>query len=127
MATPGTSEVVQRAAAAALAERKGTTTVSVCLPARNEAATVGAIVAAIRADLVDGCGLVDELIVVDDHSTDATARIAAEAGATIVDAATVLPGHGSGHGKGEALWKSLHESTGDVVVWCDADIIDFDT
>jgi glucosyl-3-phosphoglycerate synthase len=38
----------------------------------------------------------------------------------------VLTGHGEGHGKGEALWKSVHESTGDLVAWVDADITDFD-
>lgn len=108
------------------AKQAGRTTVSVCLPARNEAATVGSEVAAIRAALVDGAPLVDEVVVVDDHSTDATATVAAAAGARVVDASCVLPDHGEGHGKGEALWKSLHESTGDLVVWVDADISDFD-
>lgn len=103
---------------------KGSTTVSVCLPARDEAATVGGIVARLRAELVDR-GVVDELLVLDDHSTDGTARVAAAAGATVVHAAEVLPSHGAGHGKGEVLWKSLHVATGDVVVWCDADIEDF--
>jgi glucosyl-3-phosphoglycerate synthase len=60
--------------------RRGHVT-SVCLPARDEAATVGPIVEEIRRDLVDGARLVDELLVVDDHSTDATARVAADAGA----------------------------------------------
>jgi len=102
------------------------TTVSVCLPARNEEATVGAVVAAIRAALVDGAPLVDEVVVVDDHSTDATAAVAVAAGARVVDASAVLTDHGEGHGKGEALWKSVHESAGDLVVWVDADILEFD-
>ncbi|MGH9187589.1 MAG: glucosyl-3-phosphoglycerate synthase [Acidimicrobiales bacterium] len=109
-----------------LAEVKGATVVSVCLPARNEADTIGAIVAAIRRGLVDDVALVDELIVVDDHSSDRTADLAADAGAFVVQAADVLPEYGKGHGKGEALWKSLHVSRGDVVVWCDSDILDFD-
>ncbi|MFN8017224.1 MAG: glycosyltransferase [Acidimicrobiales bacterium] len=101
--------------------------ISVCIPARNEEPTVGAVVAAIRSALVDAAPLVDEVVVVDDHSTDGTAAVAAAAGAHVVDAATVLAHHGEGHGKGEALWKSLHESTGDVVVWVDAvDIVEFD-
>lgn len=112
---------------AALAESKGTTTVSVCIPARNEEPTVGQIVERIRAELVDGLGLVDEIVVVDDHSSDRTAAIAAAAGAHVVDASTVLVDHGVGHGKGEALWKSLYASTGDVVIWCDADVRDFST
>jgi glucosyl-3-phosphoglycerate synthase len=108
------------------------TTVSACIPARNEDATVGFVVAAIRAALIDstitahGLALVDEIVVVDDHSTDRTAEVALAAGARVVDAASVLAHHGEGHGKGEALWKSVHESSGDIVVWVDADIVDFD-
>lgn len=101
------------------------TTVSVCIPARDEAATIGPIVERIRRDLVDGVPLVDEILVVDDHSADGTARIAADAGARVVQAADVLPGYGEGHGKGEALWKSLFASVGEIVVWCDADVTDF--
>ena len=108
------------------AKRASGTTVSACIPARNEERTVGAVVAAIRTSLVEGLGLVDEVVVVDDHSTDATAAEAGAAGARVVDASRVLEVHGEGHGKGEALWKSLHESTGDLVVWVDADIVDFD-
>ncbi len=111
--------------AEALLEAKGTTAVSVCIPARNEEATVAGVVSSICASLVDDLALVDEVVVVDDHSTDSTATRAASAGARVVDASTVLAEHGEGPGKGEALWKSLHESTGDVVVWVDADIVDF--
>jgi glucosyl-3-phosphoglycerate synthase len=112
---------------ALLAAKRATgTTVSVCLPARDEEATVAAVVGAIHAALVDAAPLVDEIVVVDDHSTDRTAEEARRAGARVVDASTVLVDHGEGHGKGEALWKSVHESTGDVVVWVDADIVDFD-
>jgi glucosyl-3-phosphoglycerate synthase len=106
------------------AAKRGTT-VSVCLPARDEAPTVGDIVTSIRTHLVEGEPLVDEVVVVDDHSSDGTADVARAAGARVVTAADVLPEYGEGHGKGEALWKSLHETTSDVVVWCDADIVDF--
>ncbi len=103
---------------AELRSAKGETTVSVCLPARNEATTVGAIVEAI-VPLVDD-GLVDELVVVDDHSSDDTAGVAASAGARIV---TV---EGDQPGKGRALWHSVLATTGDLLVWCDADLEDFD-
>jgi glucosyl-3-phosphoglycerate synthase len=112
--------------AASLADTRGDTTVSVCLPARDEAATVGPIVRSVRAELVERHSVVDEIIVVDDHSTDDTARLAKEAGATVIDAAAVLPEYGEGHGKGEALWKSVFASSGDVIAWCDSDIRDFD-
>ncbi len=108
------------------AKARAGTTVSVCIPARNEEATVGAVVGAIHRSLVIGPPLVDEVVVVDDHSCDGTAAVAAAAGARVIDASAVLVGHGEGHGKGEALWKSLHESTGDLVAWVDADIVDFD-
>jgi len=109
-----------------LRQAKGTTSISVCLPARDEAATVGPIVEQLRRRLQVEVPLLDEIVVVDDHSTDGTAQVAASAGAKVVDAASVLPEHGEGHGKGEVLWKSLHVSEGDLVIWCDADILDFD-
>ena len=114
-------------AAEQLAERKARDghAISVCLPARDEAATIGAIVASVRASLQDAIGLVDEILVVDDHSTDRTAEVAEAAGARVVAVDDVLPELGSGEGKGEALWKSVAAATGDLIVWCDADITDF--
>ena len=97
-----------------------------CLPARDEQDTVGPIVATIRRRLMDELALVDELLVVDDHSSDRTAQVAADAGATILRADEILTGYGHGHGKGEALWKSLYASRGDLIAWCDADVRQFD-
>ena len=113
--------------AAALAEDKARHghVVSVCLPARDEAATVGPIVERIRTALVDGCGLVDEVLVMDDHSTDDTARVAGDAGARVLAVDEVLPELGPGEGKGEALYKSVAAARGDLIAWCDADIRDF--
>ncbi|CAN5645818.1 glucosyl-3-phosphoglycerate synthase [soil metagenome] len=113
-------------AVADLAARKAGATISVCLPARDEAATVGSIVALMVEHLVRGHRLVDEVVVVDDYSTDATAAVAQLAGARVVLAADVLPDCGPATGKGEALWKSLAACRGDLVVWCDADIVGFD-
>lgn len=110
-----------------LVQHKGHHTVSVCIPARDEADTVGVIVRRIHTELVVGCGLVDEILVVDDHSSDGTAAAAAAAGARVIAAGSVLGAYGTGHGKGEAMWKSVHESVGDLIVWCDADVVDFST
>ena len=114
-------------AAQLLAEHKARQShvVSVCLPARDEAATIGQNVELIRRTLVDAVGLVDEVLVIDDHSTDRTAAIAARAGARVVAVDDVLPELGPGEGKGEALWKSVASAEGDLIVWCDADILDF--
>lgn len=112
--------------AALLAERKGDTTISVCFPARNEAGTIGGLVTCVHERLVERVAVVDEILVIDDHSTDDTAEVALAAGAKVVDAASVLPEFGAGHGKGEALWKSVFAATGDLLVWCDADITNFD-
>jgi len=109
---------------AALKLRQGHS-VSVCLPARDEEATIGAIVEVLRAALIDRVGLVDEVLVVDDHSQDGTAAAAADAGARVVAVDDVLPELGTGTGKGEALWKSVAAADGDIVVWCDADITDW--
>jgi glucosyl-3-phosphoglycerate synthase len=97
----------------------------VCLPARDEAATIGPIIEAIRRDLVEAVGLVDEVLVVDDRSSDATQQVARDAGARVVSADEVLPELGPGSGKGEALYKSVAAATGDLIAWCDADIRDF--
>lgn len=105
-------------------EAKRDTTVSVVLPARNEAATVGDIVARLRRELLDP-GAIDQLLVIDDHSCDDTSRVAAANGAEVVRARDVLAGYGKGHGKGEVLWKSLLVSTGEIILWCDADLVDF--
>ena len=108
-----------------LVEAKGDQVVSLCIPAHDEEATVGPIVSMVRRYLVERCGLVDEILVLDDHSVDGTAKVAAAAGARVVRAADVLAEVAGGSGKGEALWRSLYVARGDIVVWCDADITDF--
>ncbi|EHR51539.1 glycosyl transferase [Saccharomonospora marina XMU15] len=111
--------------AAELVAAKGARTVSVVIPARDEEATVGEIVRTIRASLVQRHALVDEVVVVDSRSRDATAAVAAGAGATVVAQDSVLAPLPGLTGKGEALWKGLAATTGDLVVFVDGDLFDF--
>jgi glucosyl-3-phosphoglycerate synthase len=93
--------------------------VSVVLPARDEAATITGVVGACAA--LAGT-LVDELVVLDGSSTDDTAALASAAGARVHTVAQILPEHGSPQGKGDALWRSLAVTSGDIVVFLDTDI-----
>src|SRR5215831_5545672 len=96
--------------------------ISVVIPARNEARTVAAVAGAISRSLVEQVPLVDELVVIDSDSDDDTAEVAAGAGAVVYRARDVAPALGSFPGKGEALWKSLLVTKGDLLVFIDADL-----
>ncbi|WP_336671915.1 glucosyl-3-phosphoglycerate synthase [Tsukamurella sp. USMM236] len=106
-----------------LVAAKAGRTVSVVLPALNEEATVGAVVATI-APLVGT--LVDELIVLDSGSTDATAERARAAGATVISREEAIPGLPPVPGKGEALWRGVAASSGDLIAFVDSDLIEPD-
>ena len=108
-----------------LMRAKRATTVSVVVPARDEEATVGAIVATIRRHLMDRTGLVDEIIVVDSRSADRTAEVAEAAGARVVSQDAMTRGLPRMEGKGDALWSGLAAATGDVVAFVDGDLRDF--
>ncbi|HEV2686519.1 MAG TPA: glucosyl-3-phosphoglycerate synthase, partial [Actinomycetota bacterium] len=99
-------------------------TVSVALPAIDEAPTVGRICRSIADSLMPD--VVDELVVLDGGSTDGTASVARDAGATVVDARALLPSIPAVRGKGESLWRSLSILSGDIVCWIDADIANFE-
>jgi glucosyl-3-phosphoglycerate synthase len=103
---------------------KRATTVSAVLPAREVADTVGPTVEQL-VPLRDA-GLLDELLVIDAASADGTAAIAEQAGATVVQESEILADHGPARGKGDALWRAVHATRGDVVVFVDADSADFD-
>jgi glucosyl-3-phosphoglycerate synthase len=107
---------------ARLAESKGDQRVTVVLPARDEQATIGGIVHAIRTSLIERIPLVDELLVIDSDSTDDTAKIAEENGAVVHPAHSLRPDLGSHRGKGEALWKSQFIASGDILVFIDSDL-----
>ena len=107
-------------------ERTGLST-SLVVPARNEAATVGDVVTRVREALVDTVQLLDEIVVIDSDSTDDTHGVATAAGAVVHRSREIRPDLGSHPGKGEAMWKSLFVTRGDLVVFMDADLLDWDT
>jgi glucosyl-3-phosphoglycerate synthase len=109
------------------AKRASGATVSLVVPARNEAATVGSVVGRIHATLVDTVSLVDEIVVIDSDSEDDTFAVARRTGATVYRSRDIRPDLGSHPGKGEAMWKSLFVTRGDLLVFMDADLVDWDT
>ena len=109
-----------------LAAKQGTS-VSLVVPARNEAATVGDVVTRVREALVETTDLLDEIVVIDSDSTDDTFNVASDAGAAVFRSAEIRPDLGTVPGKGEAMWKSLFVTRGDVLVFMDADLLDWDT
>jgi glucosyl-3-phosphoglycerate synthase len=104
-------------AARIAAEREAS--VSVCLPARECAGTVGGIVGALTRLLE--VGAIDELVVVDAASDDGTARVAERAGARVVQERELMPEIGRVLGKGDAMWRALPALSGELVVFLDAD------
>ena len=108
-----------------LTEVKAGHRISVVVPARNEQATIVDIVGGIVAELVDRHRLVDELVVIDSDSSDETATLAAEAGAVVHASHAIRPDLGTHPGKGEALWKSLFVTSGDILVFIDGDLTEW--
>ncbi|MBN1569868.1 MAG: glucosyl-3-phosphoglycerate synthase [Acidobacteria bacterium] len=105
-----------------LKEKQGVT-ISLALPALNEEATVGNVITTVRHALMEKAPLLDEIVLIDSDSTDRTQAIAGELGVTVFVHQKLLPHLGERSGKGEALWKSLLVTRGDILVWIDTDIV----
>lgn len=100
-----------------------TDTVSVVVPTRECAGTIGPVVDALGA--LQAAGAIDQVLVVDAASADGTADIAARGGADVRQESSLLPGHGPVLGKGDAMWRALSAATGDIVAYVDGDTSGF--
>jgi len=103
-------------------KKKQGATISLALPALNEEKTVGKVIE-IAKTLMEQMPLLDEIVLIDSDSKDRTRQIAEDLGVPVYIHQQILPEEGARHGKGEALWKSLYVTSGDIVVWIDTDIV----
>jgi glycosyltransferase involved in cell wall biosynthesis/nucleotide-binding universal stress UspA family protein len=110
---------------AALKQRQGLS-ISLGLPALNEAQTIGQVIKIIKSRLMDQVQLLDEIVVIDSGSHDDTVKIAESLGVPVYQHSRILPEAAGYRGKGEALWKSLHVLKGDIIAWVDTDISNMD-
>lgn len=107
-----------------LKEERGVT-ISLALPALNEEKTVGDVICTAKHSCMERIPLLDEIILMDSYSTDRTREIAADLGIPVFIHQELLPEYGSRVGKGEALWKSLYVTKGDIIIWVDTDVSNF--
>jgi glucosyl-3-phosphoglycerate synthase len=97
--------------------RRKRESVSVVLPAREVADTIGPIIEELRS--LDP--LIDQILVIDAASEDGTARVAADLGAEVHQESELLPEFGQALGKGDAMWRALAVAKGDLIVYLDSD------
>jgi glucosyl-3-phosphoglycerate synthase len=108
-----------------LRARRDRPSVTVVIPARECAATVAGVIETTVGPAYDA-GLVDQVVVVDAASADGTAGRAAAAGATVIQQDKLEPELGPALGKGDAMWRALAATGGEIVCFLDADTEDPD-
>lgn len=106
----------------ALKEKQGST-ISLALPALNEEETVGNVIRTVKRALMEKVPLLDEIVLIDSNSSDRTRQIAKSLGVPVYIHQHLLPELGARRGKGDALWKSLLVTKGDIIAWIDTDIV----
>jgi len=104
-------------------KREQGVTISLALPALNEEETVGNVITTIKDELMTRVPLLDEMVLIDSDSTDRTREIAEGLGIPVHIHQNILSMYSARDGKGEALWKSLYCTYGDIVIWIDTDIV----
>jgi len=97
-------------------------TISLCIPTLNEEKTIGKEIVIFKSELMNRYPLLDEIAVIDSGSQDRTLEVAKSFGADTYYSGDILKSQGFKRGKGENLWKAIHQLTGDVIVYVDADI-----
>jgi len=102
-------------------EKKGLK-ISLCIPTLNEEKTIGKEVLILRSELMERYPLIDEFAIIDSGSEDKTLEVASSYGADTYLASDILPEEGDKRGKGENLWKAIHQLKGDIICYVDADI-----
>ncbi|HEV3320955.1 MAG TPA: glucosyl-3-phosphoglycerate synthase [Solirubrobacteraceae bacterium] len=108
---------------AELIARERSESVTVCVPAKECAGTVGRVVGELVK--LKRTGAIDEVIVVDAASADGTAAVAEKAGAAVRQEAELMPQMGRVLGKGDAMWRALGATEGEIVCYVDADSEEF--
>lgn len=108
----------------ALKQERGMT-ISLALPALDEEQTVGEVIRVVQRACMEKVPLLDEIVLIDSNSVDRTREIAAELGVPVFIHQEILPQYGVRRGKGEALWKSLFVTHGDILIWVDTDVTNF--
>ena len=97
--------------------------ISLALPALNEEETVGDLIRMMKKELMQKIPLLDEIVLIDSNSTDGTREIAKKEDIPVYIHQHLLEHMGVRQGKGEALWKSLLVTRGDIIMWIDTDIV----
>jgi glucosyl-3-phosphoglycerate synthase len=103
-------------------KRRQGLTISLCIPTLNEETTIGKEIVIFKSELMQRYPLLDEIAVIDSGSEDQTREVASAFGADVYLARDILPACGEKRGKGENLWKAIHQLGGDLIVYIDADI-----
>ncbi len=101
--------------------RKGVK-ISLCFPTLNEENTIAKQILIMKSELMTRFALLDEIVVIDSGSNDATRQVSRTFGADVYLADDILPELECFKGKGENLWKALYICKGDIIVYIDADI-----
>jgi len=104
-------------------KRERGVSVSLILPTRNVADTIGSVLTEVGR-LRRG-GLIDQVLVVDADSRDGTAAIARRFDAEVYSENELMPEYGKAQGKGDAMWRGLSVATGDIIAFADTDTGNF--